>query len=224
MLVAVSATAATAWLTLQQASQQINESATVDQAQLDQVVAQLEEYGRRHGTWEGVPGLVQELRARTGQRIHLVAETGEVIVDTDTQENRTSRPLGTMTGFVDPRPVLDLSAPPADPAQRPGAVVKAVASYLAGVLLAARLTRRDIPVAVSPGAIGVPTFRLTCAAPTWPVTRASRWRSTTVRPPRTRPTRICRATSPGWTAVPPRRRENPRIPAWRGPSPTRSAT
>jgi two-component system, OmpR family, sensor histidine kinase BaeS len=158
IVVAVSATAATAWLTLRQASQQIDESATVDQAQLDEVVSRLEEYGRRHGTWEGVPRLVRDLRARTGQRIHLVAESGEVIVDTDTEENRTARPLGTMTGFVDPRPVLDLSGSPADPAARQGAVVKAVAAYRSGVLFAACLTRTDLPVAVSPGSMGVPRF------------------------------------------------------------------
>ncbi|HEX7746832.1 MAG TPA: ATP-binding protein [Micromonosporaceae bacterium] len=158
MLVAVSATAATAWLTLQQASQQIDDSATVDRAQLDEVVFRLKEYGSRHGTWEGVPGLVRDLRARTGQRIHLVAETGEVIVDTDTEENRTARALGTMTGFVDPRPVLDLSRSPADPAAREEVVAKAVAAYRSGVLFAACLTRINVPVAVSPGSIGIPRF------------------------------------------------------------------
>ncbi|HEX2771190.1 MAG TPA: ATP-binding protein [Micromonosporaceae bacterium] len=158
MLVAVSATAATAWLTLRQASQQIDESATVDRAELDEVVARLEEYGSRHGTWEGVPRLVRDLRAQTGQRIHLVAETGEVIVDTDTEENRTARALGTMTGFVDPRPVLNLSRSPADPAARQDAVVKAVAAYRSGVLFAACLTRIGVPVTASPGGMGIPGF------------------------------------------------------------------
>jgi two-component system, OmpR family, sensor histidine kinase BaeS len=158
MLVAVSATAATAWLTLRQASQQIDESATVDRAQLDEVVSRLKEYGSQHGTWEGVPGLVRDLRARTGQRIHLVADTGEVIVDTDTEENRTARALGTMTGFVDPRPMLDLSESPADPAARQDAVVKAVGAYRSGVLFAACLTRIGVPVTASPGDMGVPGF------------------------------------------------------------------
>ncbi|MFC7546933.1 sensor histidine kinase [Plantactinospora sp. GCM10030261] len=158
ILVAVSATAATAWLTLRQASQQINDSATVDRAQLDQVVAQLETYGSQHGTWEGVPALVRTLRVQTGQRIHLVADTGTVIVDTDTLEKRTARPLGTVVGFVDPRPVLNLAALPADPAGREKGVVSAISAYRLGVLFAACLTRESVPVVTSPTSTGVPQF------------------------------------------------------------------
>ena len=158
ILVAVSATAATAWLTLRQASQQISDSATTDRAQLDQVVGRLKTYGSQHGTWEGVPDLVQDLRAQTGQRIHLVADTGDVIVDTDTQENRTARPLGTMVGLVDPRPVLNLAALPAEPAAREKGVVGAIAAYRTGVLFAACLTRESVPVVASPTSTGVPQF------------------------------------------------------------------
>jgi two-component system sensor histidine kinase BaeS len=158
VLVAVSATAATAWLTLRQASRQINDSATTDRAQLDQVVGRLRMYGSLHGTWEGVPGLVRDLRAQTGQRIHLVADTGDVIVDTDTQENRNARPLGTMVGFVDPRPVLNLAALPAEPTGREKGVVGAIAAYRTGVLFAACLTRESVPVVASPTSMGVPQF------------------------------------------------------------------
>ncbi|MEO3780897.1 ATP-binding protein [Micromonospora sp. B11E3] len=158
ILVAVSAVAATAWLTLRQASQQINDSATTDRAQLDQVVGRLRAYGSQHGTWEGVPSLVQNLRAQTGQRIHLVADTGDVIVDTDTQEDRTARPLGTMVGFVDPRPVLNLAALPTEPAGRAKGVVDAIAAYRTGVLFAACLTRESVPAVASPTSTGVPRF------------------------------------------------------------------
>ncbi|SCL35422.1 two-component system, OmpR family, sensor histidine kinase BaeS [Micromonospora rhizosphaerae] len=158
ILVAVSATAATAWLTLRQASQQINDSATTDRAQLDQVVGRLRTYSSQHGTWEGVPDLVQDLRTQTGQRIHLVADTGDVIVDTDTQENRTARPLGTMVGFVDPRPVLNLAALPAEPAGREKGVVVAINAYRTGVLFAACLTRESVPVVASTTSTGVPQF------------------------------------------------------------------
>ncbi|MEV0723379.1 ATP-binding protein [Micromonospora purpureochromogenes] len=158
VLVAVSATAATAWLTLRQASQQINDSATADRAQLDRVVGRLSTYGSQHGTWEGVPDLVRDLRAQTGQRIHLVADTGQVIVDTDTQEHRTARPLGTMVGFVDPRPVLNLAALPAEPAGREKGMVSAIAAYRTGVRFAACLTRHSVPVVASPTSTGVPQF------------------------------------------------------------------
>jgi len=155
MLVAVSATAATAWLTLRQASQQINDSATADRAQLDEIVSRLKEYGSQHGTWEGVSDLVMDLRIRTGQRIHLVDESGTVIVDTDTEEQRTARPLGITTAFVDPRPVLVLGDGQPDPV---AATVKAIRSYRSGVLLAACLTRGSIPVSVSAAGDGVPNF------------------------------------------------------------------
>ncbi|HEY0698839.1 MAG TPA: ATP-binding protein, partial [Micromonospora sp.] len=87
-----------------------------------------------------------------------VADTGEVIVDTDTQENRTARPLGTMVGLVDPRPVLNLAALPAEPAAREKGVVGAIAAYRTGVLFAACLTRKFVPVVASPTSTGVPQF------------------------------------------------------------------
>ncbi|MGK5674587.1 sensor histidine kinase [Micromonospora sp. URMC 106] len=158
IVVAVSATAATLWLTLRQASQQINESATADQAQLEEVVARLQAYGSGHGTWEGVPALVQDLRAQTGQRIHLAAEVGPVIVDTDTLERRTARPLGSTVGFVDPRPELNLAGLPADPAGRKEEVVGEIAAYRTGVRFAACLTRHGVPVASAATSTGVPRF------------------------------------------------------------------
>ncbi|MFE9690238.1 sensor histidine kinase [Micromonospora sp. NPDC005806] len=156
MLVAVSATAATAWLTLREASQQITASATADRAQVEDVTARLTEYGARHGTWEGVVGLVSNLRARTGHRIQLVAESGTVIVDTDQLDGRTARPLGDTTSFVNPRPLLDLSRQPA--ADRAAITVKAIASYRSGVLFAACLTRNGVDVAAAPGGLGLPVF------------------------------------------------------------------
>ncbi|MFD2765448.1 sensor histidine kinase [Micromonospora eburnea] len=158
ILVAVSATAATAWLTLRQASRQINDSASADRAQLDEVVDRLRAYGSQHGTWEGVPNLVRELRTQTGQRIHLVADTGQVIVDTDTQEKRTARPLGMTVGFVDPRPALNLAALPTDPAGREKGLVGAIAAYRTGVRFAACLTREHVPVVAVPTSTGVPQF------------------------------------------------------------------
>lgn len=165
ILVAVSATAATAWLTLRQASRQISDSATTDRAQLDLVVDQLRSYGSQHGTWEGVPDLVRDLRDRTGQRIHLVADGGDVIVDTDTLDRRDARPLGTMVGFVDPRPALNLAALPPEPAGREKGVLNAIADYRAGVLFAACLTRRSVPVAAAPTSTGVPRFDPVLTAP-----------------------------------------------------------
>lgn len=157
MLVAVSATAATAWLTLRQAREQITASVTTDQAQIDTITSDLKAYGSKHGTWEGVADLVQRLHNETGQRIHLVTESGEVLVDTDTEENpnRATRPLGPVTAYVDPRPALV----PAELAGSPvPSTIKAIRSYRAGVLFAACLTRNQLEVLSSPGAMGLPQF------------------------------------------------------------------
>ncbi|MGI5215738.1 sensor histidine kinase [Plantactinospora sp. CA-290183] len=161
MLVAVSATAATAWLTLHQASRQLD-SETADRAQLDQVTAALTDYGRRHGTWEGVRDLVVGLREQTGQRIHLVTESGQVIVDTDHEEHRSARSLGPMNGFVNPRPTLDLS----DVRENAAAITaKTIQRYRTDVRMAACLTRRNVTVTQTADEYGVPHFEPDVGAP-----------------------------------------------------------
>jgi two-component system sensor histidine kinase BaeS len=155
VLVALTATVATAWLILHQASQQVTQSSTADRAALDLVQNRLRDYARQHGTWEGVAALVRELGSRTGQRIHLVSESGVVIVDTDTMAGRTARSLGTSRAFVDPRPQLRLGDAPADPAS---ATVKAVLAYRNGVRFAACLTRAGIGIVATADAVGVPEY------------------------------------------------------------------
>jgi two-component system sensor histidine kinase BaeS len=153
--VAVTATGATAWLTLSQASRQFAASANVDQAQIEMIGAQLREYGQRHGTWEGVPSLVSDLHYRYGQRLHLVSGSGVVIVDTDTLQQRDTRPLGTASTFVDPRPRLAL---PAGLPNSAAVTTQAIVDYRGGVRLAACLTRLGLDVTVTPGLFGVPRF------------------------------------------------------------------
>jgi two-component system sensor histidine kinase BaeS len=153
--VAVITSVATAWVILHQASRQVTESTTVDQAQLKLVKTRLLDYGARHGTWEGVPGLVRDLAARTGQRIQLASESGVVIVDTDTLDGRTARPVGSTSGFLDPRPQLTL--PPGDPSAGKR-TVEAIVRYRAEVRYAACLTRHHVDVVVTSRSLGVPYF------------------------------------------------------------------
>ena len=156
MLVAVSATAVTAWLTLSQARDQISASASADQAQVDMISSKLKDYASQHGTWEGVAELVRQLHSETGQRIHLESDLG-VLVDTDTEENpqRATRPLGPLTALVDPRPTLSLASRTKDPA---GNTVDAIGAYRSGVLFAACLTREGLDVHSAPDASGMPVF------------------------------------------------------------------
>jgi two-component system sensor histidine kinase BaeS len=155
VLVAVTSAAATAWLTLREASHQFTESAAVDQAQVDMVTEQLVAYGQQHGTWAGVADLVQELRGRTGQRIHVVTESGTVLVDTDTLDGRAARPLGSATAIVDPRPTLSLPSFSREAAEM---TVKAIVSYRREARYAACLSRNGVPVVTTTGSDGLPQF------------------------------------------------------------------
>ena len=153
-LVAVTAVGATAWIVLRQASQQITDSETADRVVIDRVANQLREYGETHGTWEGVPTLVYDLGATTGQRIHMATQDGEVVSDTDTLDGITARPLGTSATLVDPRPKLDLTEVP----EPFGTTTRVVTSYWAGVRYAACLTRAGYVVRKVDGAFGIPSF------------------------------------------------------------------
>ncbi|WP_406069726.1 sensor histidine kinase [Micromonospora sp. NBC_01638] len=153
-LVAVSATSATTWLSLREVSQQIDESATIDRAQLDQVSAALLDYGSRHGTWEGVADLADDLSHKLGQRIHLQSEAGVVIVDTDTMAGRTARKVGNVTALIDPRPKLSPTRLTAD------TTTHSIRSYRAGATFAACLARVNLGVTMQPDSHGVPTFNL----------------------------------------------------------------
>jgi len=154
-LVAVTATAATAWLVLRQASRQITETATATQADITTITTELTRYGWDHGTWEGVTDLVVDLRARTGLRIRLVADGGEVVADTDHFDGRAAREAPSPPYFVDPRPTLDLDEV-VDPH---GVTLEEIRVYREGVLLAACLTRNGrAPVAVADGPHGVPRY------------------------------------------------------------------
>jgi two-component system, OmpR family, sensor histidine kinase BaeS len=160
-LVAVTAVAATAYLTLEQASRQVSQSAAADRQTVALIVDGLVDYARRHGTWEGVPEAVRDLKARTGQRIKLVTESGAVVVDSDTLEGRTARAVTATPYLADPRPRLVLPEPAVTPEMSrrlEPLTLDAIGRYRSGVRFAACLTRHRIDVALSPGENGVPEY------------------------------------------------------------------
>jgi two-component system sensor histidine kinase BaeS len=160
MLVAITAIGATAWLTLRQASEQITESATADQEVTDLVHEELLNYARTHGTWEAVPSLVSDLGQRTGQRLNLATEYGEVVADTDQLSGRTARELGTTVTLVDPRPVLTFRDGE-DPKNAMLVTLKLISNYRYGVRLAACQTRNSAPIDMTVDSYGVPSYRTT---------------------------------------------------------------
>ncbi|TDB78453.1 cell wall metabolism sensor histidine kinase WalK [Micromonospora sp. KC723] len=174
-LVALTATAATAWLVLRQASQQITESVTADQKTTAMITDELRGYGMRHGTWEGVASVVERLHGQTGQRIRLITEGGEVLVDTDHLQGRRAREVTDPPISVNPRHVLHLPE-----TELPPGIVSAVTAqiddYRQGIFHAACLTRSGAQVLVTDGPYGVPRYSASpadglqavadCAAPT----------------------------------------------------------
>ncbi|MER6144842.1 ATP-binding protein [Streptomyces sparsogenes] len=160
MLLVVAATAATAWLTLRQASRQANETAAADRADINRVTSELRQYGLRHGTWDGVAPAVRELAADTGQRIRVTTTTGSgaVLADSDVLMGREPRRTGPGAPLlVDPRPELRLpeGLPPVTSFKTTSLEI---AKYRSGTAYAACLTRSGTEVTVGRDEHGVPTY------------------------------------------------------------------
>ncbi|MFK4099988.1 sensor histidine kinase [Streptomyces sp. NPDC019531] len=171
MLVAMAATAATAWLILRQANRQIEETVTAGRQEISRITGELRDYGFAHGTWDGLSPTVAELAKDTGQRIRVATETDGLLADSDALAGRAPRALSSQPAvLVDPRPQLRF---PEGQVRRISMkqTVKAIADYRAAASYAACLTRAGVQVTAGPDAMGVPRIsadRRTaqCAEPT----------------------------------------------------------
>ncbi|MGO4757908.1 two-component sensor histidine kinase, partial [Streptomyces sp. 2MCAF27] len=160
MLLVIAATAATAWLTLRQATRQANETAAADRADINRVTGGLRQYGLRHGTWDGVASAVRELAADTGQRIQATTTTGSgaPLADSDVLMGRKPRKTGTGAPLlVDPRPELRLPEGLV-PVAAFKLTVTEIAKYRSGTAYAVCLTRDGFEVTVGRDDYGVPTY------------------------------------------------------------------
>ncbi|WP_225803031.1 cell wall metabolism sensor histidine kinase WalK [Streptomyces sp. NK15101] len=200
LLVAVAATAATAWLTLRQVTGQLRESAAADRQSVARITGELHAYGSTHGTWDGVAATVRGLSRETGQRIRIGTGSQGQIADSDALLGRDPRPGGTAPPLlVDPRPRLDLpeSFDPGSLAKVTGTMIH---EYAAGVTYAACLTRAGHTVTVRPGKYGVPVLGDGGKAPGAPAGSASCARagsvSNAVERENYAATAVCRATQP----------------------------
>ncbi|MGW3571533.1 sensor histidine kinase [Streptomyces sp. NPDC000941] len=161
MLLVVAATAATAWLTLRQATRQANETAAADRADINRVTKELRQYGLRHGTWDGVAPAVRGLAADTGQRIRVTTTTGSgaPLADSDVLMGREPRRAGTGAPLlVDPRPELRLPDDPRPPAILIKLTALEISRYRTGTAYAACLTRSGTEVMVGQDESGIPTY------------------------------------------------------------------
>lgn len=159
MLVAMAATAATAWLTLRQANRQVQESVTAGRQEVSRITGELRAYGVAHGTWEGLSPTVSRLAKDTGQRIRVATENDVLLADSDALQGRAPRPVSSQPPvLVDPRPLLRIPA-----GQIPRTSMKltatAIAQYRAEAAYAACLTRAGAKVTARPDDTGVPRIR-----------------------------------------------------------------
>ncbi|MFE9442907.1 sensor histidine kinase [Streptomyces sp. NPDC006602] len=156
MLVALTATAATAWLTLRQANRQVQETVTAGRQEVSRITGELRAYGFAHGTWEGLSPTVTQLAQDTGQRIRVVTESDVLLADSDALAGRDPRALSSQPPvLVDPRPVLQL--PEGQAPQTPTKLAAtAIADYRAAVAYAACLTRAGAEVTAAADDFGVP--------------------------------------------------------------------
>jgi two-component system sensor histidine kinase BaeS len=156
MLVALAATAATAWLTLRQANRQVQETVTAGRQEISRITGALHAYGFAHGTWNGVSPTVAELAKDTGRRIRVATESDVLLADSDALAGRDPRALSSQPPLlVDPRPVLRFPEGQV-PRLSMKQAVHAIAVYRATAAYAACLTRAGAEVAARPDGTGVP--------------------------------------------------------------------
>lgn len=139
--IAVTATAMTAWLTLHQASQELTRSIAANREQVAAITGGLADYGRVHGTWHGVPAAVRSLNARTGQRVRVTTDAGDLLADSDILAGRAARPTAGPPVQVEARlPTLRIP-PEYDAGARIQVAAALVVQYHSGWTFAACLTR-----------------------------------------------------------------------------------
>ncbi|GAA1884364.1 sensor histidine kinase [Actinomadura bangladeshensis] len=159
MLVALAATAATAWLTLRQVNRQVRETVTAGRQDVSRITGDLRAYGFAHGTWDGVSPTVSRLARDTGERIRVVTESDVLLADSDALAGRDVRPpSGRPAVVVDPRPVLRLRDGQA-PLTQTKLTATAVAEYRAVMAYATCLTRAGAKVTAVPDDFGVPRVK-----------------------------------------------------------------
>ncbi|MFE1955941.1 sensor histidine kinase [Streptomyces sp. NPDC059524] len=156
LLVALTATAATAWLTLRQANRQVRETVTAGQQEVNRITGALRAYGFAHGTWDGLSPTVRALAEDTGQRVRVATEAGALLADSDALAGREPRAPGSRPPVpVDARPVLRI---PEDQVPRLSLKLTsaALADYRVALADGTCLTRAGATVTARPGPLGVP--------------------------------------------------------------------
>lgn len=155
MFIAVTATAATAWLTLQQASREFDRTVSASAEQQALITGELADYARTRGGWDGVAGRVRELSLQTGQRIQVTTDSGAVVADSDVLAGGVARDVTGPPLLVDPRPTWQPLPKNGAPAGAKTVVVAAF-EYRVGLRFAACLSEAGIGVRLIESRVGIP--------------------------------------------------------------------
>lgn len=144
VLVATSS-AATAWLTLHQASKDLTDSVAASQQDVAYASARLAAYGHLHGGWGGVESAVRDIAQHLGKRVRITTEADAVVAD-----SAPARPVPAQFSIVDARPALELGRD-YDAYTRFRMTFGAIDTYKRDQLYAACLARSGVPVKALPG-------------------------------------------------------------------------
>ncbi|GAA1369834.1 sensor histidine kinase [Catellatospora chokoriensis] len=155
MFIAVTATAATAWLTLQQASREFDRTVSASAEQQALITTGLADFARTRGGWDGVAERVRELSLQTGQRIQVTTVSGAVVADSDTLAGTAARGVTGPALLVDPRPTWQ-PLPKNDTSIGSKTVLLASWEYRIGLHLASCLAKAGIGVRLADDRLGIP--------------------------------------------------------------------
>lgn len=145
--VALVAIGATAYLSYRQTSRQANAKVRTDRVELMTMLLQIEAYGQKQGTWDGLAERASSVAAQFDQHLRVRTASGTVLVDTGGDEG------GTPEYSVDPAPSREVAAAFTTD---PKSTVQAIGTYRRNQRLAACLTRARAPFATHV-ASGIPT-------------------------------------------------------------------
>lgn len=158
MFIAVTATAATAWLTLQQASREFDRTVSASAEQQALITTGLADFARTRGGWDGVADRVRELSSQTGQRIQVTTVSGAVVADSDVLAGAAARAVTGPPLLVDPRPTWQ-PLPEYGMSMGSKTVLLASWEYRIGLHLASCLAKAGVGVRLADDRLGIPVPR-----------------------------------------------------------------
>ncbi|MFD0598101.1 hypothetical protein ACFQZ4_42405 [Catellatospora coxensis] len=162
-IVVLLATGASTYLTFTLAENAVTASAEAQQRVMRQIAEEVTQYGRNHGTWEGVAEVAAGIAHRTGRRIRLDTQDGSVgVVDTALLDGQPVTPMTKLTFPIDARAQLDL---PRESGKEREITLLAIEQYRREIRFAACLSRAGVQALAVTTQYGLPLITHNTAPP-----------------------------------------------------------